>query len=153
MFATRARARDARTRRSGEMLNETVRRALLALAALGLAMAASPRIGAAAAATMNPVADAFVSSANASSNYGASGGLEASAIGSPKGEFQTLLKFDLSSAKASFDGQFGAGQWQVQSVSLQLTSTTPNNPIFNNPAAGVFAASWMQNDSWIEGSG
>src|SRR4051812_37143518 len=81
----RARARDARTRRSGEMLNETVRRALLALAALGLAMAASPRIGAAAAATMNPVADAFVSSANASSNYGASGGLEASAIGSPKG--------------------------------------------------------------------
>jgi hypothetical protein len=107
----------------------------------------------AATVTLNPIADAFVSSANAGNNYGAAGALDVAAPALPKGEFQSLIRFDLAGAKSSFDAQFGAGQWQVQSATLQCTATNPNNPIFNNPAAGQFAVSWMQNDSWVEGTG
>jgi hypothetical protein len=38
-------------------------------------------------------------------------------------------------------------------MSLSLTATAPNNAIFNSSAAGQFGISWMQNDSWTEGSG
>ena len=126
---------------------------LLAAAATAIAVLPLPRIGAAAAVSMNPVADAFVSSANATNNYGAAGALDVAAAALPKGEFQSLMRFDLSAARTSFDGQFGVGQWQVQSATLQLTATTPNNPVFNTVAAGQFSASWMQNDSWLEGTG
>ena len=63
------------------------------------------------------------------------------------------MRFATSAAKSSFDATFGAGQWQVQSATLQLTSANPLNPIFNSSAAGQFAVSWMQNDSWAEGTG
>jgi hypothetical protein len=119
-------------------------------AAIGCLIVA-PALGA--IATMNPVADTFVSSANPSGNFGGAGALEVSAPNLPKGEFQSLMKFDTSAAKSSFDAAFGVGQWQVQSVTLQLTSANPLNPIFNTNAAGQFAASWMQNDSWAEGTG
>jgi hypothetical protein len=113
------------------------------------------RVGSAfgAIATMNPMADTFVSSANPTGNFGAAGALEVSAPGLPKGEFQSLMRFDTSAAKNSFDASFGAGQWQVQSVSLQLISANPLNPIFNSSAAGQFALGWMQNDAWAEGTG
>ena len=105
----------------------------------------------------NPVADAFVTTGPASSlsdsNYGGAGALALSAPGSAKGEFQSVLRFDLAGARSSFDTAFGAGQWAVQSISLQLTAQTANNPIFNASAAGQFGASWMQNDSWVEGTG
>src|SRR5262245_45847734 len=107
----------------------------------------------AAVATANPTADTFVSSANAGNNYGAAGALEVSAPGLPKGEFQSLLMFDLSAAKSSFDGTFGAGQWVVQSATLQLTSANPNNALFNTQAAGSFSVNWMQSDAWQEGTG
>src|SRR2546421_12687929 len=82
-------------------------------------------------ATINPVADTFVSSANPTGNFGAAGALEASAANLPKGEFQSLMRFDTSAAKTSFDASFGVGQWQVQSVMLELASANPLNPIFN----------------------
>jgi hypothetical protein len=41
----------------------------------------------------------------------------------------------------------------VQSATLRLTTTTANNAIFNNNSTGLFSISWMQDDSWIEGSG
>src|SRR5208283_3018409 len=86
-------------------------------------------------------------------NYGGAGALSIAAPGLSKGEFQSVLQFDLSGARASFDAQFGAGQWTLQSISLTLTATSPNNSIFNATSAGQFGVSWMQNDSWIEGSG
>src|SRR5207249_3913974 len=43
--------------------------------------------------------------------------------------------------------------WSIQSVTLQLTAALPNNAIFNSSAAGQFNLSWMQNDSWTEGTG
>ena len=107
--------------------------------------------------SLNPVADAYVATGPSNNlrdnNYGAAGALSVAAPGSPDGEFQSALRFDLSGARGSFDALFGAGQWTVQSVSLQLNATIPNNPVFNANAAGSFNVSWMQNDSWVEGSG
>jgi hypothetical protein len=107
----------------------------------------------AASVTLNPSSDAFVSSANPTNNYGGAGAVAVSAPGLAKGELQSLLQFDLSSAKTSFDGTFGVGQWVVQSLSLQLTAAVTGNAIFNTSAAGQFSISWMQNDSWVEGAG
>jgi hypothetical protein len=106
-----------------------------------------------ATATANPSADAFVAASNPTNNYGGAGGLAASAPGLANGEFQSLMRFDLSAAKASFDAAFGTGNWFVQSVTLRPTTTSPNNPIFNPNAAGPFDVGWMQNDAWVEGTG
>jgi len=103
--------------------------------------------------SLNPTADAFVSAANPANNYGGGGALSVAASGLPNGEFESVMRFDTSGAKTTLDAQYGAGQWTVQSVSLRLTSTAPNNAIFNPSAAGMFAASWIQNDSWVEGTG
>jgi hypothetical protein len=107
--------------------------------------------------------DAFVtstSSANASPtrNYGAAGSLAISAPTSAapantKGEFQSMLQFDLALAKSTFDTQFGLGGWTVTSVQLGLTATAPANAIFNSSAAGNIDVRWLTNDSWVEGSG
>jgi len=132
------------------------RRATLeaALAAVMLWLALPAR---AATFTLNPSADAFVTtgpSGNLSANnYGGAGALSVAAPGLAQGEFQSVLQFGLSGAKSSFDAQFGAGQWSIQSVTLQLTATAPNNGIFNASGAGQFGISWMQNDGWTEGSG
>jgi len=111
----------------------------------------------AATVTLNPSADAFVTTGPSGSlsanNYGAAGALSVAAPGLANGEFQSVLQFDLSTARTSFDTQFGAGQWSIQSITLSLTATSPNNAIFNASAAGQFGISWMQNDSWTEGSG
>lgn len=102
---------------------------------------------------LNPIADAFVDSAQPTSNYGGAGALGIAAPGSAQGEFQSLMRFDTSSAVSAFNASFGVGQWTIQSITLKLTSTAPNNAVFNAQAAGPFAASWMQNDGWTEGSG
>jgi len=115
------------------------------------------RLGWAATFTLNPSADAFVTTGPTSnlvnSNYGGAGALSVAAAGSAQGEFQSVLQFGLSGVKSSFDTQFGAGQWTVQSVSLQFTAQAPGNAIFNLSAAGQFGISFMQNNSWTEGSG
>jgi hypothetical protein len=113
--------------------------------------------GTAATFSLNPSADAFVTtgpSGNLSgNNYGAAGALSVAAPNLSQGEFQSVLQFSLSGAKSSFDTQFGAGQWTIQSVMLQLTAAPPNNAIFNASAGGQFRLSWMQNDGWTEGAG
>src|SRR5881396_864534 len=107
--------------------------------------------------TSNPIADAFVTTGSNGSlsgnNYGGAGAIAVSAPGLPQGELQSVLRFDLSGAASSFDTIFGAGQWSLQSAVLQLTATPPNNPVFNAQAAGSFQVSWMQSDSWTEGTG
>jgi hypothetical protein len=111
----------------------------------------------AASSSLNPSADAFVAigpTGNLSmNNYGGAGALSIAAPNLSQGEFQSVLQFNLSSVKSAFDSQFGIGQWTIQSVTLQLTATAPNNAIFNTAAAGQFAISWMQNDGWTEGTG
>src|SRR5262245_49886629 len=94
----------------------------------------------------NAVADAFVTTGATGSlrdnNYGGAGSLGLSAAGSLQGDFQSVLAFDLSGARHMFDSQFGAGLWAVASVSLQLASAGPNNPIFNPNSAGLFGVQW-----------
>lgn len=93
---------------------------------------------------LNPTIDTFVSSANPNSNYGAAGALEVSATGSAKGNFDALMQFNLSAA---------AGL-NVQSITLTLTTASPNNALFNSPnVAGQFDVIWMQNAGWTEGNG
>jgi hypothetical protein len=130
------------------------------IATLALALAASAP---AAVVSLNPIADAFISSANPISNYGGTGALSLAAGALPKGEFDSLLKFDLASAKASFDATFGVGLWVIDSIALRLTTSPPNNSIFNGNGAGAggsnvnfagqFSLKWMTNDSWVEGTG
>ena len=107
--------------------------------------------------SLNPFADAFVTTGPggslSSSNYGGAGTLSLAAPGLPKGEFQSVLQFNLAGAKTSFDTLFGVGQWNIQSITLQLTAAPANNAIYNTPAAGQVDVSWMQNDSWLEGNG
>lgn len=130
---------------------------LVVKSVLGLvvAFAASVCLGQPASFSVVPNADAFVSSGGSlsSSNFGAAGSLAIAAPGLPQGEFQSVLRFDLSAAQSSFNAQFGAGQWVIQSVTLQLTSSPHNNAIFNNIAAGQFGVSLMQNNLWVEGTG
>jgi hypothetical protein len=105
----------------------------------------------------NPTADAFVTTGPtgnlSANNYGGAGSIALAAPGLPQGELQSVLQFNLGGAVSSFNSAFGVGQWSVQSVTLQLTAGAPNNAIFNTPAAGLFGISWMQNDSWTEGTG
>ncbi len=112
---------------------------------------------AAASSSINPSADAFVTpgpTGNLSgNNYGGAGAISVAAPGLAQGEFQSVLQFSLAGAKSSFDSQFGAGQWSIQSATLQLTAAAPNNAIFNASAAGQLGIFWMQNDSWTEGTG
>jgi hypothetical protein len=107
--------------------------------------------------SLNPIADAFVTTGPtgnlSANNYGSAGALAIAAPGLARGEFQSVLQFDLSAARASFDSQFGAGDWSIQSITLSLTAAPPNNSIFNPSAAGLFNVSWMQNNSWVEGTG
>jgi hypothetical protein len=108
---------------------------------------------AAATATVNPIADAYVTSGMPDANFGGAGALGVSAPGLPRGEFQTLMRFDLAAAKAGFDAAFGVGQWSIQSATLQLVTANPNNPAFNANVAGSFAVRWMTTDTWVEGTG
>jgi hypothetical protein len=101
-----------------------------------------------------PTADAFVAGGSlANNNYGGGGIISVAAPGSPQGEFESLLKFDLAPTVASFDATYGTGQWSIESVSLQLTASSAGNAIFNPPAAGLLKFQWLANDSWVEGTG
>jgi hypothetical protein len=102
-------------------------------------------------------ADAFVAfgpTGNlANNNYGGGNALAIAAGGLTNGEFQSVIKFDLSGALSAFNAQYGAGNWSIQSVSLQLTSSGHSNPIYNDIVPGQFGVSLMQNNSWLEGTG
>lgn len=108
---------------------------------------------------LNPNADAFVWSADATRNYGGAGSLSLSgaaavnAAGVQNGQYDALMRFSLGSAVSSFDTTFGAGNWSLCGVTLRLTEVAaPNNDIFNR-GVGSFEIRWMANDSWEEGIG
>jgi len=125
-----------------------VRWFIAAAAATAVVAPASGR----AAVNLTPTADALVSAAHPTLNYGAADRLAVAAPQQVNGEFQSLLKFDTSAAKASFDAQFGAGQWRLDGF-LTLFYTTKNDPLFNNPVASNIYIDWLPNDSWTEGTG
>ncbi len=124
-----------------------------------LAVLLSGLAGGALGATMavHPAADAFVTTGPdgnlSGNNYGGAGALAISGPGSSKGAFTSVIRFDLASVKAAFDAAYGTGAWTVQTITLQLTSTNPNNPTFNAQSDGQFSIVWMADDGWEEGSG
>ncbi len=103
--------------------------------------------------SINPSEDAFVAASSANSNYGSAGALGISGSAASKGIFNSVIKFNLSSVKTSFDTLYGAGLWSVQTVTLKLTATPPNNTLFNDQSAGQLSIVWMQDDSWAGGTG
>jgi hypothetical protein len=103
--------------------------------------------------TLSPTADTYVRSNQPNNSFGQGGSIEVSASAQPNGEFQALLRFDLSSAKSLFDTTYGVSNWAIQSAALQLTSVAPVSPSYNPNTAGQLTVQWMANDSWIEGGG
>jgi hypothetical protein len=109
--------------------------------------------------TALPTADAFVAASTPSTNYGAAGTLSIAPAGSAKGEFQTLMKFNLAPSVAAFDTLYGTGGWQITSITLRFASNTgmqgqtPSNSLFNNVNGGAFGIEYLSDDSWIEGTG
>ena len=105
----------------------------------------------------NSIADAFVATGPTGNlsgdNFGAAGSLTIESGALPKGEFQSVLEFDLSGAENHFNSVYGVGGWSIQSVTLQLTSSAHGNSIFNPVAPGLFGVSLMANNSWAEGTG
>lgn len=101
--------------------------------------------------------DAFVTTGPSNnltvSNYGGAGALAVSAS-LANGSFASVLRFDIASAKATFDATYGAGNWWIESAVLELATSNPNNAIFNSPnVAGAFSVQWFATDGWTEGTG
>lgn len=105
--------------------------------------------------SINPLADAPLSSANPNSNYGRAGALSVAAGGLPRGEFQSLIRFDLSTVRSQFDILFGAANWTIQSAELRLNREliSGGNNLFNTSAAGQLGVSLMATTNWVEGTG
>lgn len=142
------------------MIPRVMNRMPLGLAVAGVSMVAwAANAQSAITVNLNPTADAFVRSADATRNFGSAGALSVSGSaavngsGRQNGLYDTLMRFSLGSAASSFDAAFGTGSWSLSSVTLRLTEVAaPANAIFNR-GIGSFGISWMANDSWVEGTG
>lgn len=138
--------------------------AIVAIFCLGGAMASS------AATTWQGTSagDAFLATGSPSNpqgtdltgnNYGGAGTVAVAPASSTKGEFQSLLRFNLAPALAVFDAAYGSDNWQISGISLTLQSNfgvqgaQPNNGIFNAINTGGFVVEWLADDSWVEGTG
>jgi hypothetical protein len=92
-------------------------------------------------------------------NFGGAGTLAVAPPSAPKGEFQSVIQFNLSNGPALFNAAYGSNNWTISGVSLQLTSNygtagaQPNNPIFNAISGGQFVIEWLSDNDWLEGTG
>ncbi len=92
-------------------------------------------------------------------NFGGAGTLVIAPASSPKGEFRSVIRFDLAGAKTLFDSTYGGQSWSLTGISLSLAGNygtggvQPNNPVFNVISGGLFEIQWFGNDDWIEGTG
>ena len=104
-------------------------------------------------------ADAFLSGAYPTLNFGGAGTLAIAPASSAKGEFDSVIMFNTASAVSQFNTTYGAGNWTITGLTLSLASNfgtqgaQPNNAIFNTINAGSFGIDWLANDSWVEGTG
>jgi len=116
----------------------------------------------------NTTADAFLASGSpgnpvgtnlASLNFGNVGTLAIAPASSAKGEFDSIIKFNLAGAVSQFNTTYGVGQWSITGLTLSLASSfgtqgqQPANTIFNTINAGSFGITWLAYDNWVEGSG
>ena len=113
-------------------------------------------------------ADAFVATGSPANpegadltglNFGGAGILVVAPAASAKGEFQSLLKFNLAAAAAWFNTAYGSNQWTVTALALTLTSNygtaggQPNNALFPTVSGGKFVIEWLSDNDWLEGAG
>ena len=113
-------------------------------------------------------ADAFLATGSSSNpagvdltalNFGGAGTLVIAPATSVKGEFQSVIKFNLTNAIALFNTTCGTNNWTIADISLELTSNygtggvQPNNAIFPVISGGKFVIEWLSNDDWVEGTG
>jgi len=113
-------------------------------------------------------ADTFVATGSATNpagsdlrsfNYGSAGMLVVAPATSTKGEFQSLLRFDLAEVTNTFTTNLGAGNWAVTAISLELaanygtSNVQPNNLLFPAIQGGDFIIEWLSNNNWVEGTG
>jgi len=109
--------------------------------------------------TATATADSFLSATSPTLNFGGAGTLAIAPAGSPKGEFDTLIKFNLGGAISQFNSTYGLGGWQITGLTLRLAGSfgtqgaVPNNNLLNAVSGGSFGISWLANDSWVEGNG
>ena len=102
-------------------------------------------------------ADTFVSSGQPNTGFGLHGAMEIAAptAAQPR-TLLTLLRLDTAGLQASFDADFGAGNWTVTFVTLTLFSNVasagqqPGNGSFNRIAAGGFEFDLLGNNNWNE---
>lgn len=94
--------------------------------------------------------DAYNRAAAPTTNFGGSGALVISGAGTTNGQFASLMKFDLAVATTALDTAYGAGNWTIDSILLELTAVVPNNVTFNANAAGAIDVDWLATDSWTE---
>ena len=92
-------------------------------------------------------------------NYGAAGILVIAPTNSLKGEFQSVVRFNLSNAVSLFNSSLGTNNWSISGISLQLdsnyggTGEQPDNQIFGTVTGGNFVIEWLSDDNWAEGTG
>ncbi len=106
-----------------------------------------------------PGSDAFVRAALPDANYGGGGSL---AVAGPaatnsggvvRGACDAFIQFSTATSLASFDAEFGSGQWLITQAILRITEVAePGNAIFNT-APGAFEIRWISADGWQEGTG
>jgi len=104
-------------------------------------------------------ADAFLSAANPTLNFGGAGTLAIAPASSAKGEFDSVIMFNTASAVAQFNTTYGTGNWTITGLKLSLASNfgtqgaVPNNSLLNTVSGGSFGVDWLADDSWVEGTG
>ena len=92
-------------------------------------------------------------------NFGGAGALAVAPASALKGEFQSVIQFNLANSLSAFNATYGVNHWMVAAVSLELTSNygvagvQPNNPIFNAVSSGSFVIEWLADNDWSEGTG
>jgi hypothetical protein len=92
-------------------------------------------------------------------NFGGAGALVVAPVSSAKGEFQSIIKFNLSNAVSLFNTSYGTNNWTITVISLELASNygtnnvQPDNLMFPVISGGKFVIEWLSNDDWVEGTG
>lgn len=117
--------------------------------------------------TITSSADAFLATGSPTNpdgptltndNFGTAGVLYVAPATSPNGEYQTVLKFNLSSATNLFNATYRSN-WLISGISLELagnfgaTGEQPDTAIFNPINGGNFVIEWLADDDWVEGTG
>jgi hypothetical protein len=119
-----------------------------------------PLVGQAASYTINDSsADAFLSAASPTLNFGGAGTLAIAPASAAKGAFDSVVMFNTSAAYNQFNSTYGAGGWVVTGITLSLASNfgtsgaIPNSSLLNTVAGGSFGIDWLSDDTWTEGGG